>query len=183
MEEKKNEIKVQTEEFVVQGCNFSEDFILNIIRELRSNTFNSEGDKKLPAAPKVLNNVSVNPGDNFYSEDFKQTIGEKYSKASKEMYAAAGVEHKTSDTDYYHTGIKYTESGKPKYRLGYSCPKCGETGRHYIPLEVETVSCHKCQSALIVEPATSNGMGRTDKYRDHRGNYLIAEILDMGVGK
>lgn len=80
--------------------------------------------------------------------------------------------------DYYRTGIKYKGAGnKPNYRVGYDCPKCGMTGRHYIPPFVKEVPCHQCNAVLEVEPATLNGFGTTDKYRDTHGNFFVANRL------
>jgi hypothetical protein len=79
--------------------------------------------------------------------------------------------------DFHRTGIKYNVQGKPKYRLEYDCPHCTHSGRHYIPHFTKIVSCHECQSKLLVEPSTENGFGIGDKFRDERGNFFVAESL------
>jgi hypothetical protein len=95
----------------------------------------------------------------------------------------AKVEEPGLTPDYYHTGIKYTTTpvgDKPRYRTFYDCPRCNQTGRHYIPKSVPYVHCHNCQSELEVVPATDKGFGHGEKYRDEHGNFFVAKTLHIG---
>lgn len=106
-------------------------------------------------------------------------LGEKLSEVSSEAFSVAGVDNKKENVqDYYHTGVKYDRE-KPRYRCSYVCPKCGESGRHYIPTTVMTVSCHQCQAPLIVQPATEKGFGTDEEHRDEYGNFFVATELDF----
>lgn len=82
------------------------------------------------------------------------------------------------EKDYFRTGIKI-KNDKPNYRVGYDCPKCGNTGRHYVPQRTNTVTCHNCHSPLEVEPATMLGQGFTEQHRDANGNFFVATSLSM----
>lgn len=99
--------------------------------------------------------------------------------AMKKIFEVPATEEKDRENDFYRTGIKLNANNKKKYRLGYICPKCGNSGRHYIPSFVKSVSCHECQTLLEVEPATKNGFGEGDQYRDSHGNYFVAMTLNL----
>lgn len=140
--------------------------------ELKSTSTKERPEYKVDIKDGIVHSVG---------EKITSSFGDKFADRAKELYAKAGVEHKQQDTDFYHTGIKFTQYGKPKYRCGYECPKCGAPGRHYIPFHITRVTCHQCQTTLKVEPATENGLGSSDKFRDNHGNYMFASIIDMSV--
>jgi hypothetical protein len=119
--------------------------------------------------PKQLPRVGEeNRGSNTIGELLGDTL-QKISPTKVESDA---------EPDFYHTGIKY-KNGKPSYRTYYSCPRCNHSGRHYIPPNVTAVSCHECQSKLIVEPSTKHGFGNAEKNRDASGNYFVAHTLEI----
>lgn len=90
-----------------------------------------------------------------------------------------GIKEEDREADYWRTGIKYKgPKNLPAYKLGYDCPKCGTSGRHYIPDFAKTVTCHKCLTSLLVESATHHGFGVGDKYRDAHGNFFVARVMD-----
>jgi hypothetical protein len=110
-------------------------------------------------------------------DEEKPDMSESELTESLSKHDEAQAEKKTED--FMHTGIKWAgEKGdKPRYRLHYDCPKCTESGRHYIPDFVKSVSCHKCQARMLVEPATDKGFGADDDHRDEWGNFFVAKSL------
>lgn len=193
------DLEVKSEgKFTLKSQGYSEDFLLKIVDKLKGENINAELVKRPTINVEINKEVDsqdvaktiathfktqVDKGEIVYSteDESSSILAEKFGDKAKELYATAGVEHQECDTEFYHTGIKYDDHNRPKYRCGYSCPKCGETGRHYIPFHVTRVSCHKCNTPLVVEPATKKGMGTTDEHRDEHGNYTIAEVIDYTV--
>ena len=105
---------------------------------------------------------------------------EEETGASNEITVACdniAKEKEDAQPDFYHTGIKYKDDGTPRYRLAYDCPKCGASGRHYIPSHITKVSCHQCQTGLVAVPATDKGFGTDESHRDEHGNYFRATTL------
>ena len=118
----------------------------------------------------------------YQDADNKSTLADKFGDKARQLYETAGVKPDGQEKpDYYHTGIKINEQGKPRYRLHYSCPKCGATGRHYIPSHVKYVSCHTCNTPLVAEPATELGFGEDAEHRDSFGNFFVAEVIDYNA--
>lgn len=136
----------------------------------------TEGKKSSEPVNKVEEDVEVEI-DNSHIEKGSFSLAEKLGgEKANDVYKTVNKDEiKEHNTDYHHTGIKYV-GDLAKYRLGYKCPVCGESGRHYIPETVKHVSCHKCASPLIVEPVGEKFSINT---RDEYGNYLIAEMVDV----
>lgn len=121
---------------------------------------------------------------NVLKELYKDTAGFlSIPNVSEGEGEEPAVEEKDRTEDFMKTGIKYKgiNSDRPTYRCGYYCSKCTHSGRHYIPPAVKAISCHNCQTKLLVEPATNNGFGFGDKYRDKDGNFFYANVIDVNA--
>jgi hypothetical protein len=83
--------------------------------------------------------------------------------------------------DFYKTGKKYNDKGDPKYKTHYECPKCYETGRHYVYLTTKKVACHNCSSTLEVVRANDvpvdSRFEMGEEHRDEQGNFFKATEL------
>lgn len=186
----KIELNVKENGFKLKAEGYSEDFLLQLVDKLKAqhNVDSQVVHKPVMEATKVLNE-SIKPvppveaPKPVYSTEgtSNSSLAEKFGDKAKEMYAKAGVTHEVSDNDYFHTGIKYDDFNRPKYRCAYECPKCGASGRHYIPMHISRVSCHQCNTPLVVDSATELGKGTTDEHRDSNGNFLFAEVIDYTV--
>lgn len=66
-------------------------------------------------------------------------------------------------------GLKI-KGGIPKYRCNYKCPKCGNSGNHYISKTAKIVTCHKCRERLTVHPVNADFM------HDVNFNYFVAGL-------
>lgn len=72
--------------------------------------------------------------------------------------------------DFWKTGIKM-KGGVEHYKCFYKCFNCGEQGKHYIPKNVSTIFCHKCDFELPVTTATKEGFPNRDEF----GNYFVSK--------
>lgn len=66
--------------------------------------------------------------------------------------------------------IRYGEGDTPLYQTYYVCPKCGNKGRRYLPMNQNTIFCHKCNHAMKKNPSTRRGFPDRDQF----GNFFIA---------
>lgn len=78
----------------------------------------------------------------------------------------------SGEPEFYRTGIK-VRGGKEFYKCHYKCPNCATTGKHYIPINIKTVSCHNCSFDMTVRPATPEGFPNRDEF----GNFFTAYTL------
>lgn len=190
---RKIDLVVEEQGFNLKAEGYGEDFLLNIIATLREKNVEAKlVPKPITLTPRAVPSANANTNTPqpikavneapkpVYSvgEEASSVLAEKFGEKSKELYALSGVVQQPSETDFHHTGIKFDTYNRPKYRCSYECPKCGENGRHYIPMHITKVSCHKCQTPLVVEPATDLGKGTTEEHRDENGNYFFAEVID-----
>jgi hypothetical protein len=124
----------------------------------------------------VITSALDKPKTSILDRIGQEKLQELYNQTPPELVEAEG------EPDFYHTGIKYTND-KPRYRTFYECPRCGQSGRHYIPKNITQVACHNCQSQLEVVPATDKGFGHGEKFRDDYGNFFVAKTLVIDKNK
>lgn len=74
--------------------------------------------------------------------------------------------------DFWKTGIKM-KNGVEHYKCFYKCFNCNEQGKHYIPKDVRSIFCHKCNFELPVMTATPQGF----PHRDEFGNYFVSKHI------
>ena len=143
-------------------------------------TIKEEGKYEVKGSPVNLYKMPEVNTSKFPIAELAEDKGFEKLLAEYEKNGYKGQDEKEEEakpsTEYYRTGIKYTGNDltRPRFRLGYTCPQCQDEGRHYIPAHVKIVSCHNCNTPLKVEPATPQGIGTTNDFRDMNGNFFIA---------
>jgi hypothetical protein len=142
--------------------------------KLKAEEFNDQAIQNKDVS--IINSALDKPKTSILDRIGQEKLQELYDQTPPELVEAEG------EPDFYHTGIKYTND-KPRYRTYYECPRCNQTGRHYIPKNITQVACHNCQTQLAVEPATSLGFGHGEKYRDIHGNFFVAKTLVIDKNK
>ena len=85
------------------------------------------------------------------------------------------------ETGILYKNYKGFDEPVPTYRVGYTCPKCGNTGRRYAPEWFKYITCHQCATPLDIRLAVSG----KPLERDANGNFFIAdtEHVQVMVGK
>lgn len=140
----------------------------------KENTSNTPRSRKLPIVGE----------ENRGTTPIAEILGDKL-QGFYDQNPPEKVEAKPEDKepDFYHTGVKYKsyrgDDNVPHFRAHYNCPRCGQSGRHYIPEKVDVISCHNCQSKLNVEPATKKGFKFAESHRDESGNFFVANTLKI----
>jgi len=110
-------------------------------------------EEKTPTVTHVTNNVVITKEPSSMEEAL-----EEIEKKEQEI------------PSYYNTGIK-VKNGINHYRCRYRCPKCNNTGNHYIPEGVKMVDCHECQTTMLVKKATPGTQGiQPDRFK----NWFVA---------
>ena len=193
-EKNSNNISLDVDQkgFTIKASGFSESFLLDLVSKLKGEKIEANvvsvspikrpvgsitGLKGIPGITRLHDEPEVTEIPVVPTNPPINSVSAKFGDISKALYESAGVVPQENDTDFHHTGIKI-KNNKPHYRCGYSCPKCGESGRHYIPNTVKAVNCHQCQAPLVVEASTDKGFGETDEHRDEHGNFFFAEVID-----
>src|SRR5699024_10603532 len=62
-------------------------------------------------------------------------------------------ETKSTEPEFWKTGIKYDDEGVPRYKTHYEC-ECGNKGRRYVYKGSLDLECHNCGQPINIEPAT-----------------------------